>query len=149
VYTSNSPGTTPCICTTVKKVSRILGRAYDEALQEAEINITQLAVLRCISRRRGDPLSHVADELEMNRTSLYRAIAPMIRDGWIEVVKGVDGRSRSAKVTRTGERILGRAGHGWDGIQDQLIAEFGKDAWTALVQELHRLADCAEAQLSK
>ncbi|HTF65655.1 MAG TPA: hypothetical protein VK638_23505 [Edaphobacter sp.] len=39
----------------------------------------------------------------MNRTSLYRAIARMIRDGWIEVTTGTDARCRSAKATRKGE----------------------------------------------
>ena len=59
-----------CVCTTVKKLSRLLGRAYDEALEGSEINITQLAVMRCIIRRAGEPLCRVAEELEMDRTSL-------------------------------------------------------------------------------
>jgi DNA-binding MarR family transcriptional regulator len=74
----------------VKKLSRLLGRAYDEALEGSGINITQLAVMRCIIRRAGEPLSRVAEELEMDRTSLYRAVAPMIRDGWIELTVGTD-----------------------------------------------------------
>ena len=92
MYTSNTPGSTPCACTTIKKLSRVLGRTYDEALASADINITQLAVIRCISRREGEPLARVAHELEMDRTSLYRAIAPIIRDGWLVIAKGSDAR---------------------------------------------------------
>jgi DNA-binding MarR family transcriptional regulator len=139
------PSFTPCACTTVKKLSRILGRAYDEALEGSGINITQLAVMRCIIRRAGEPLSRVAEELEMDRTSLYRAIAPMIRDGWIDVTAGTDARSRAAKVTRKGNQVLAKAGRRWDSIQDRLIGAFGKDAWKSLAGELNRLADCAEA----
>jgi DNA-binding MarR family transcriptional regulator len=133
------------VCTTVKKLSRLLARAYDEALEGSEVNITQLAVMRCIIRRAGEPLCRVAEELEMDRTSLYRAIAPMIRDGWIEVTVGTDARSRLAKVTRKGSQVLAKAGSAWDSIQGRLIETFGKDAWKSLVGELNRLADCAEA----
>src|SRR5260370_5366653 len=110
VYTSNMPSSIPCACTTVKKLSRILGRAYDEALEGSGINIAQLAVVRCIIRRAGEPLSRVAEELEMDRPSLYRAVAPMIRDGWIEVTAGSGGRSRAGEGTGRGKRVLAQKG---------------------------------------
>ncbi len=120
-----------------------MGRIYDEALGTG-INITQLAVLRCIRRRAGEPLARVAQELEMDRTSLYRAINPMIRDGWLVLAAGADARSRSAKITKKGLQILKEAGTGWDEIQERLIGSFGSKAYHALMTELNRLADCAE-----
>jgi len=120
-------------------------RNYDEALAGSGINITQLAVLRCVARRPGEPLSRVAEELEMDRTSLYRAIAPMLRDGWLKTTPGADARSRAAKLTRMGTRVLAKAGSRWDAIQCRLIGTFGEEAWAALVGELHRLAGCADA----
>jgi DNA-binding MarR family transcriptional regulator len=145
VYTSNKPGSVPCACTTVKKLSRILGRTYDFALAGTGVNITQLAVLRCISRRDGEPLVRVAEELEMDRTSLYRAIAPMIREGWLTLAEGVDARSRSVKITPKGSQLLTKAGRGWGEVQDRLIGRFGRTEYAALLAELHRLAECAEA----
>jgi DNA-binding MarR family transcriptional regulator len=144
VYTSNKPGAVPCACTTVKKLSRILGRTYDAALAGSGINITQLAVMRCISRRDGEPLVRVAEELEMDRTSLYRAINPMVRDGWIVLAQGADARSRTAKITKKGVQLLAKAGAKWDKIQGPLIEQFGRSAYASLIGELHRLADCAE-----
>jgi DNA-binding MarR family transcriptional regulator len=143
VYSSNKPGSIPCTCTTVKKLSRVLGKSYDAALSEAGINITQLAVLRCISRRTGEPLSHVAAELEMDRTSLYRAITPMERDGWILVEDGSDARSRTAKLLKKGNAVLKKADKGWDEIQTKILGRFGKNEWLRLVSDLNRLADCA------
>jgi DNA-binding MarR family transcriptional regulator len=143
VYSSNKPGSIPCTCTTVKKLSRVLGKSYDAALNKAGINITQLAVLRCIARRSGEPLSHVADELEMDRTSLYRAIAPMERDGWISIEDGNDARSRTAKLLRKGNTVLKKADKGWDEIQSKILGRFGKDEWLTLVSALNRLAGCA------
>ena len=66
VYTSNKPGPIPCACTTVKKLSRILGHAYDAALAGAGVNISQLAVMRCISSRNEEPLVRVAEEMELD-----------------------------------------------------------------------------------
>ena len=145
MYTSNKPGTVPCACTTTKKLSRVLGRIYDDALAGSSINITQLAVIRCISRREGEPLARVAHELEMDRTSLYRAITPMVRDGWIVVTSGADARSRSAKVSKKGKQIMMKAARGWDDLQGRLIKGFGASQYSALMAELNRLAECAEA----
>ena len=129
----------------MKKLSRILGRVYDDGLADSGINITQLAVLRCINRRPGDPLVRIAEELELDRTSLYRAINPMIRDGWIAVVDGPDSRSRTAKVTRKGHDLLANAGDDWDKVQNAIVKNFGKANYQNLIDQLYRLAECAES----
>ncbi len=126
----------------MKKLSRVLGKTYDAKISAAGINITQLAVLRCIARRGGEPLVRIAEEMEMDRTSLYRAIAPMVRDGWLTVEEGTDARFRSAKVTAKGRRLLVGADKRWAVVQKQLIGRFGKSAYRSLMSELHRLADC-------
>ena len=145
VYTSHkdSPTYAPCACTTVKKLSRVLGRVYDAALAPAAINVTQFAVMRAIARHDGEPLARVASELQMDRTSLYRAIAPMERDGWIELAAGMDARSRSARVTRKGSRVLANAAAEWDELQHNLMKAFGKAEWNSLAAELQRLSECA------
>ena len=108
------------------------------------MTVTQLAVMRCISRHDGEPLAHVAHELELDRTSLYRAINPMVRDGWLALADGADARSRSAKITKKGAQVLAKAGKGWNEVQDRLIEDFGAGKYQALVSELHRFAECAE-----
>lgn len=144
VYTSKKDSASSrCACTTIKKLSRVLGRVYDSALASSQINVTQFAVIRCVARHQGEPLARVAEELEMDRTSLYRAIAPMIRDGWIKLTTGTDARSRSATVTRKGGQVIENAARKWERLQEQLIATFGKTEWSTLVRELQRLGECA------
>jgi DNA-binding MarR family transcriptional regulator len=146
VYTSLPKGETQCACTTIKKLSRVLGRVYDRGVAPAGLNITQQAVLRCIARCAGEPLVRVAEELEMDRTSLYRALNPMIRNGWITTMDGKGSRYRTAKLTRAGRRVLSNANARWAELQGDVIARFGKDSYDALLGELHRLAECAEAE---
>src|SRR6516162_9143304 len=94
----------PCACTTVRRVSRVLARAFDAALERSGLNVTQLAVLRAIQRHPGEPLMRVAEDLCMDRTSLYRAVTPMRRDGWLRISAGADARSRTAELTNKGLR---------------------------------------------
>jgi DNA-binding MarR family transcriptional regulator len=142
VYTSFPTNINPCACTTVKKVSRVLTRVYDAEIAPEKINITQLAVLRCLARRRGEPLSRVAEEMEMDRTSLYRAIKPMIRDGWLISIDGKSNRSH-VEVSSKGRSILKQANRRWDIVQREVIGNFGQRAYDHLLSELYRLTDCA------
>jgi DNA-binding MarR family transcriptional regulator len=126
-----------------------MGRVYDSALVPAGLNVTQMGVLRCISRRQGEPLVRIAEEMELDRTSLYRAINPMIRDEWIVLTDSVNARTKSVKLTNKGRQVLADADLGWREVQQPLIKRFGKTKYTALISELHRLADCAEASATR
>ena len=123
----------------------MLGRSYDAQLSTCGINITQLALLRCIDRRSGEPLTRIAEEMEMERTSLYRALAPMIREGWLVSMDGNDARSKTAKVTRKGLGVLAKANKSWKSIQRRVIGGFGDRAYAALLRELDRLSECGRA----
>ena len=101
---------TPCACTSIKKLSRVLGRVYDAGLAGSPMNVTQLAVLRCLARRKGEALLHVADELEMDRSSLYRALDPMVRERWVVIAPGIDERSKTAVITRQGHQTSQESG---------------------------------------
>lgn len=141
----NSPTTpTPCACTSIKKLSRVLGRVYDAALAGLPMNVTQLAVLRCIARRKGEPLLHVAEELEMDRSSLYRALNTMVREKWVLITSGMDARSCTAVITGKGHVLLKRAGQQWEKVQTRVIERFGRPEWTAFVANIEKLRVCAE-----
>ena len=138
---------TPCACTSIKKLSRVLGRVYDAGLAGSPMNVTQLAVLRCIARRKGEALLHVADELEMDRSSLYRALDPMVRERWIEIAPGIDERSRTAVITRKGHQLLKKAGEQWGEVQSRVVERFGRREWAAFVANVERLRACAVQDL--
>jgi DNA-binding MarR family transcriptional regulator len=128
----------------VRKAARVLARTFDTALADSGLNITQMAVLRAVLRHPHEPLSRVAEDLAMERTSLYRALAAMEKQHWVTMRDGPDGRTRTAVLTRSGEALLARADPGWASTQRALIERFGAGQWQNLVAELRRLADCAE-----
>lgn len=139
------PIPSPCACTTIRRASRVLARAYDSALAPAELNVTQFAVLRAIDRHAGEALTSVAEDLCMDRTSLYRALAPLSRSGWIELVPGADRRARAACLTARGRRVSRRAAVHWARAQAAIVGEFGSERWKRLARELEVLSRCARA----
>lgn len=133
---------TPCACTAVKRVSRCLGRTYDQALAPAGLNVTQFAVMRAVERCAGEPMVRVAEDLSMDRTSLYRALTPLRREGLLEANDGPDKRSRFAVITHSGEEALNRAAPIWEALQVAIVERFGVAAWKDLAEELGRLQAC-------
>jgi DNA-binding MarR family transcriptional regulator len=91
-----------------------------------------------------EPLVRIAEELEMDRTSLYRALSPMVRDGWVASPSAMGSRFRTARLTKAGRRILNNANRKWANVQGTLISRFGQASYDSLLTELYRLADCAE-----
>lgn len=81
----------------------------------------------------------------MDRTSLYRAVSRMERDGWLKIAAGTNSRSRTAEFTNKGRRILDAADLPWARVQTAIIERFGRDEWLALVSQLERLSAIAQA----
>jgi len=143
--TSTAAVPRPCACTTVRKVSRRLARAYDGALSSAALNVHQLAVLRAVDRRDGEPMSEVARELSMDRTSLYRIVGTMQRRRWIVLGPGRSGRAKSVRITAEGRRALDEAAPGWERIQAAIVDRFGRRRWATLVADLEALVETVDA----
>jgi DNA-binding MarR family transcriptional regulator len=124
----------PCACTTIRKASRALSRIYDEALAPAGLTVAQLGVLRAISRgpKGGEPLSRLAETLVMDRTSLYRALGPMARSGWLIIKDAPKGRAKVVQLSKAGISATTRAAEYWERAQSRVIGEFGIDRWATL-----------------
>lgn len=98
---------------------------------------TQFAILRNLAR--GDiMLSRLAVRLVMDRTSLYRTIAPVIREGWAEIVPA-GKRSKIARLTDTGRAVLDRATPTWEATQSRFVDELGAAEWQSLQETLNKL----------
>lgn len=130
----------PCACTTVRRAARALTRTYDSVFAPHGMNATQYAVLRAILRHPGEPIVRVADDLVMDRTSLYRALTPLRGRGWVRERAGRDSRSSTVMVTRSGRRAVERAYPDWLELQRAIVRKFGAARWSALAQELRDLA---------
>lgn len=132
----------PCACATLRKASRSVSRLYDAALADAGVSSAQLPILRAASRQAWLPLNALAEQLFMERTSLYRTLAPMVQAGWIKVESGRAGPSRSKLValTRKGRTVTTAANVHWDVVQTRIVESFGTQRWQSLQKDIVELA---------
>ncbi len=121
-----------CACTALRKATRALTRHYDENLAPFGLSIAQFAVLRHIARGQPIALSVLAEQLAMDRTTLYRALRPIETNGWITTESAPRGHVRLARLTDAGAEVMHAAEPAWEGSQAAIQASLGHDGWTRL-----------------
>ncbi len=131
-----------CTCARLRKLARRVTRIYDAHLAPQAIKVTQYSLLA--NAARGErTVSEFAAELEMDRSTLSRNLAPLAAQGWVSVSIGADPRSRSISVTAAGRRKLKAALPLWRQAQCEVECILG----AAGVSELHRKIERALAAL--
>ncbi|MDB5714935.1 MAG: MarR family transcriptional regulator [Sphingomonadales bacterium] len=139
--------TLPCACTALRKASRAITRLYDERLADSGMTITQFAVLRHIAREGGLPLSRLADLLVMERTSLYRTMAPLERQGWV-AVEAAGSRVKIASLTEAGFRAMENTTSAWEHAQSEIISAIGVTDFQLLEAQLQKLVAISSGKTS-
>lgn len=146
MHMHQDPISAPCACTSLRKAARAVGKAYDDALAPTGMTTAQFSILRNVSRGDAVPLSRLAENLVMDRSSLYRAIAPIEAKGWVKLSAG-PGKAKLAALTEAGKAALAQAEPYWEQAQTHIVGtmgdvwfglEFSLKALTRVAQEAHR-----------
>lgn len=116
-----------CLCTNVRKASRMVTKLYDDFLQPSGLLTTQFIVLGAISAQPEIALTPLADRLGMDPTTLARNLKPLERDGLIEVAKGTDRRTRVLKITEQGLVSIAKAYPYWEQAHSYMINHLGEE----------------------
>jgi DNA-binding MarR family transcriptional regulator len=137
---------TRCAAGTLRRASRSVARLYDSRLARAGLTNTQFSILRALERHEQPvALSHLAQELVFERTSLYRALDPLLREELITIAAGPAGRAKEAALTRRGRARIAKALPYWQEAQDAFLEQFGRSAWSTLVTNLDEIVDVTRA----
>lgn len=105
----------------------------------------QFAVLREIGRGEPSPLSRLAEQLVMDRTSLYRAIAPIEAKGWVTIAAG-PGKAKHASLTAAGRAAMTGAESDWEGVQRRIVDAMGEARWAELESALATLTGLTQRE---
>jgi len=116
---------TPCNCLALRQAARHVSQLYDQHLAEVGLRTTQYSILSKLSRLGAMPIGKLAATMVMERTALSRAIGPLERDGMIKVGPGPNRRTRSVKLTPTGETRLKAAAAHWRRAQKEFEIAVG------------------------
>jgi MarR family len=105
----------PCVCNTLRMVTRVVTQLYDDALRPSGLRVTQFGILATLGRLGGANLKQLEERLAIDQTTLTRSLNLLERDGVIERSANPDGRIKAMRLPRRGDgpsRSRGRSGPG-------------------------------------
>src|SRR5881296_1345213 len=124
-WTVGAGGVSPCVCNTLRMVTRAVTQLYDDVLRPSGVRVTQFSILATIGRMREANLKQLEDTLAIDQTTLTRSLNLLERDGVIERASHPDARIRAMKLTSKGRRALEAARPLWARAQDKVLRELG------------------------
>lgn len=128
-----------CTCFRLRHATRIVTRAYDEALRPVGLRSGQFSILAALSAVDEPSISDLAEGLGMDRTTLSRNLRPLDRDGLVALTPETAARARTVRLTEAGRRRFEAAMPLWQGVQATAEAALGGTDWARLRQDLDRL----------
>jgi len=133
----------PCVCDTLRMVTRAVTQLYDEILRPSGLRVTQFSILVSISRIGEANLRQLEDRLAIDQTTLTRSLKLLEQQGVTERVPHPDGRIKAMRLTRKGRRALEVARPLWAQAQRKILRELGAKAWRDAQRRLTHLLDVA------
>ena len=133
----------PCVCSTLRMVSRAVTQLYDDVLRASGLRVTQFSILAAIARMGEANLKVLEDTLAIDQTTLTRSLNLLARDGVIERASHPDGRIKAMRLTSKGRRALEVARPLWAHAQGKVLGELGTKAWADAQRRLTHLLHVA------
>jgi len=133
----------PCVCNTLRMVTRAVTQLYDDVLRPSGLRVTQFSILAAIARMGEANLKVLEDTLAIDQTTLTRSLNLLERDGVIERASHPDGRIKAMRLTSKGRRALEVARPLWAQAQDKVLRELGTKAWADAQRRLTHLLHVA------
>ena len=125
-----------CSCLAVRQASRYLTAVYDAALSPAELRITQFSILYKLARGGPITIGELASRMAMDRTTLSTNLKPLERAGLVDIVPGVDRRSKLVLITGAGLVRFQKALPLWSKVQARFEGRYGAPAAAGLREAL-------------
>jgi len=133
----------PCVCNTLRMVTRAVTQLYDDVLRPSGLRVTQFSILAIIARMGEASLKQLEDALAIDQTTLTRSLNLLERDGVIERASHPDGRIKAMRLTARGRRALGVARPLWARAQGKVLRELGTQGWADAQRQLAHLLQVA------
>lgn len=129
-------GGSNCFCANIKRAESKITSIYNHHLEKADITRGQYALLVHIDENPCISVSHLAELVGLERTTLVRNLKPLEQRGLI-CDTACKGRSRSLELTSTGKEVLARARVYWQQAQDEMTEALGPE----MIEQFFRLVD--------
>jgi len=120
---SDSLQRSACTDTQAHQLARLVRQHYDAELGKAGLRTTQYWLLAEVLAHGPVRPCDLAEAMSLSPSTLTRNLKPLVSTGWLELGPGIDGRTRSVRITAAGRRKCAE----------------GLPHWTAAQARVHRL----------
>jgi len=127
-----------CVAMRARRLSRILTRAYDEALRELGLTVPQFTLLKATTAQEPVSPAEIGRKLDLEKSTLSRTLGKMIDRGWLDEYRGDDG-GKVIVTTTFGRKTLQDALPVWSEVQGRARQQFGSNE----LEVLDRMIDKA------
>jgi DNA-binding MarR family transcriptional regulator len=129
-----------CNCMALRRAARRISQRYDEALAPAGLRATQYSILSLVHGVGERKVAELAEELELDPTTMGKNLRPLERDGLIAIrLDPNDRRGRLVRLTDRGSALLQRAYPLWQAAQQRFEAQNGSSHIRELRMQLSSL----------
>jgi DNA-binding MarR family transcriptional regulator len=135
---------TRCACFSLRKAARAVTQRYDDALRPAGLRTTQFSLLALLRLAGPLPMTRLAEEAVMDRTTLARNLEVLRRDGLVRVLPGEDARVREVEITRPGVTKLEEAFPHWQRAQRSMTRSLGARRMDRMLADLSTAVAAAD-----
>lgn len=124
-----------CTNLQLRQLTRRVSQRYDAEMVQIGLKTTQYSLLSYVVKLGPIRPADLAQAMELEPSTLTRNLKPLVDAGWVEMMAGVDGRSRLVCATAAGREKRNQAQRHWKAAQEHLNQTLGMER----VQALHAL----------
>ena len=128
-----------CHCIQLRRAASRVTERYDVALAPAGLTVGQYSLLAHLERLEPVSVSRLAEELELERTTLVRTLKPVLARQLVADAAEPGRRSRALTLTGEGRNLLEQARPLWRAAQEDVERRLGEGGIAALEALLERL----------
>ena len=125
----------------IRRTDRIVTQFYDQIMAPSGLSGPQFGVLSSIAAAAPVTINALAQQMDMDRTTLTRNLAVLVKRRLARTEEGEDRRTRLVVVTAEGEQALLHAWHLWREAEEQIASALGTERINALLDELAAVRD--------
>ncbi len=119
-------------------------RAYDDALRPSGLRSTQFSMLGVVKAFSPLCSAKLGELMVIDKTTLPRSLALLVREGLVEVRKGDDRREKLLSLTEAGEFRFRRAYPLWKAAQNRVKKRLGRARIESLIRDMSEAAQAAK-----
>lgn len=129
-----------CNCFASRKAARLITKMYEDHLAPVGLTSSQFALLAHLDEAGGASIKDLIDVLAMERTSIVRALQPLMRDGFVvQTPDQEDARRNVVSLSPAGRLQLARSIPFWQEAQAEFERKFGNELSRQMRESVHNL----------